>query len=247
MSTPNRPTWISSNKIEQFNHHIRHERDSARTLLPAAHKTIDYLEEQVIQVNLDLNVDHIAPVPNVPVPVFAATASTNFSTFGSETFPEKFDDIRTKIPGFVTQLRMKLEVNHNHFRNGTAKVIHSVTCLEGRALDQVIQLVNANPADFFSSVTFFVAQMEGSFRELNIQSTNHRQLIPLRQGKGDFATYYSQLIRNVSHLHYNKRVKIDELPERLSDNFRDVMTYRTDRPNMVEAYATMSVMIDNHM
>ncbi|KAH0603595.1 uncharacterized protein H6S33_007917 [Morchella sextelata] len=142
---------------------------------------------------------------------------------------------------------MKLEVNHNHFRNGTAKVIHAVNCLEGRVRDQVIQLVKANPADFFSSVTFFVAYMEGSFRELNTQSTNHRQLVPLRQGKGDFATYYSQFIRNMSHLHYNKGVKIDQLPERLSDNFRDVMTYRTDRPNMVEAYATMSVTIDNHM
>jgi hypothetical protein len=89
--------------------------------------------------------------------------------------------------------------------------------------------------------------MEASFRDLNTRGTTHRQLVPLRQGKGDFATYYSQFIRNVSHLHYNKGVKIDELPERLSDNFRDVMTYRTDRPNMVEAYATMSVTIDNHM
>jgi hypothetical protein len=82
--------------------------------------------------------------------------------------------------------------------------------------------------------------MEASFRDLNIRGTTHRQLIPLRQGKEDFATYYSQFIRNVSHLHY-------ELAERLSDNFRDIITYRTDRPNMVEAYATMSVTIDNQM
>ncbi|KAH0603272.1 uncharacterized protein H6S33_007594 [Morchella sextelata] len=155
MSTLNRPTWVSSNKID------------ARTLLSAFHKTIGYLEEQVIQVNLDLNVDHTTSAPNVPIPIFAATAPTTVSTFGSETFPEKFDGIRTKISGFVTQLRMKHEVNHNRFRNGTAKVIHAVSCLEGRALDQVIQLVNANPADFFSSVTFFVAQMKGSFRDLN--------------------------------------------------------------------------------
>ncbi|KAH0612458.1 uncharacterized protein H6S33_008838 [Morchella sextelata] len=235
MSTLNRPTWVSSNKID------------ARTLLSAVHKTIGYLEEQVIQVNLDLNVDHTTSAPNVPIPIFAATAPTTVSTFGSETFPEKFDGIRTKISGFVTQLRMKHEVNHNRFRNGTAKVIHAVSCLEGRALDQVIQLVNANPADFFSSVTFFVAHMKGSFRDLNTQSTIHRQLVPLRQGKGDFATYYSQFIRNMSHLHYNKGVKIDELAERLSDNFRDVMTYRTDRPNMVEAYATMSMTIDKNM
>ncbi|KAH0609690.1 uncharacterized protein H6S33_013176 [Morchella sextelata] len=219
----------------------------ACTLLSAVHKTIDYLEEQVIQVNLDVNVDHTAHALNIPVPVFVATAPTTVSTFGSETFPEKFDGIWTKISGFVTQLRMKHEVNHNRFRNGTAKVIHAVSSLEVRVLDQVIQLVNANPADFFSSVTFFVAYMEGSFRELNTRSTNYRQLVPLRQGKGDFPTYYSQFIRNVSHLHYNKGVKIDELPERLLDNFRDVMTYRTDRPNMVEAYATILVTIDNQM
>ncbi|KAH0614363.1 uncharacterized protein H6S33_006249 [Morchella sextelata] len=200
-----------------------------------------------MQVNLDLNIDHIAPAPNVPIPVFAATAPTTFSTFGSEMLSEKFYDIRTKIPGFVTQLRMKLEVNHNRFRNETVKVIHVVSCLEGRALNQVTPLVNANPADFFFSVTSFVAHMEDSFRDLNTRSTTHRQLVPLRQGKGDFATYYLQFIRTVSNLHYNKGVKIEELPERLSDNFRDVITYRTDRSNMVEAYATMSMTIDKNM
>ncbi|KAH0602916.1 uncharacterized protein H6S33_007920 [Morchella sextelata] len=242
MSTLNRPTGVSSNKID-----IRHERDSARTLLSTIYKTIGYLEEQVIQVNLDLNVDHNAPAPNVPVPIFAATAPTTVSTVGSEKFPEKFDCIRTKIPGFVTQLRMKLEVNRNRFRNGTVKVIHVVSCFEGRALDNVIQLVNANPADFSSSITFFLIHMEASFGDVNTRSTTHRQLVPMRQGKDDFATYYSQFIRKLSHLYYNKGVKIDELPERLSDNFRDIMTYRTDKPNMVEAYATLSVTIDNHI
>jgi hypothetical protein len=142
---------------------------------------------------------------------------------------------------------MKLEVNHKSFRNEAVKVTHAVSRLEGKALDKVEPLINVNPADLFSSVTAFVAHIEASFRDPNPRSTAHRQLVPLRQGKGDFATYYSQLIRNVSYLHYNKGAKIDELPERLSDNIRDVMPYRTDKPITVEAYATMSVTIDNQM
>ncbi|KAH0609706.1 uncharacterized protein H6S33_012252 [Morchella sextelata] len=128
------------------------------------------------------------------------------------------------------------QINRDNTANETVKVIYTVSCLEERALDQVGPLVNANSIDFFSSVTFFVDHMEASFRDLNTRSTTHHQLVLMRQGKGDFATYYSQFIRNVSHLHYNKGVKIDELAERLSD-----------RPNMVEPYATMSMTIDNHM
>ncbi|KAH0602485.1 uncharacterized protein H6S33_008566 [Morchella sextelata] len=128
------------------------------------------------------------------------------------------------------------QLNRDNTANETVKVIYAVSCLEGRALDQVRPLVNANPVDFLSSVTIFVDHMEASFSDLNTRSTTHHQLVPIRQGKGDFATYNSQFIRNMSHLHYNKGVKIHELAERLSD-----------RPNMVEAYATMSMTIANHM
>jgi hypothetical protein len=238
-----------------FNHiavlvqRIRLERDTARTQLAAANETIDNLEEQVTRLNLDLNIARAAPAPAISVPVTAAPPPTTVPAFRSEKFPdpEKFNGTRTKLSGFTTQLRMKLEVNHDRFRNEAANVIYAVSRLEGRALDQVVPLINANPAAPFSSVTAFVAHLEASFGDPDPRGTTRRQLVALKQGKGDFATYYSQFLRIVAYLDYNEGAKIDALAEGLLEDLKDAMTYRTDRPNTVEAYATMLMTIDNQV
>jgi hypothetical protein len=51
----------------------------------------------------------------------------------------------------------------------------------------------------------------------------------------------------VAYLDYNDRAKIDALAEGLSEDLKDTMTYRTDRPNTVEAYATMLMTTDNQV
>ncbi|KAH0606068.1 uncharacterized protein H6S33_004525 [Morchella sextelata] len=267
MSTPDPPTWAPPNDVEEFKRQyevdaaglfnniavlvqrIRLQRDTLNTQLTAANETIDNLEEQVTQLNLNLNVARAAPAPAASAPVAAAPPPTTVPAFRSEKFPdpEKFDGTRNKLPGFTTQLRIKLEVNHDRFRNEAAKVIYAVSRLEGRALDQVVPLVNANPAAPLSSVTAFVAHLEASFGDPDPRGTARRQLVTLKQGKGDFATYYSQFLRIVAYLDYNEGAKIDALAEGLSEDLKDAMTYRTDRPNTVEAYAPMLMTIDNQV
>ncbi|KAH0605158.1 uncharacterized protein H6S33_005140 [Morchella sextelata] len=245
MSTPDPPVWAAPNDVEGFRRmyeadpvelfnniatlvqRVRLQRDTLHTQLTAANETIDNLEEQINRLNLDLNVARAAPAPTVAAPVAAAPPPAPVPAFRSEKFPdpEKFDGTRTKLPGFTTQLRMKLEVNHDRFRNEAAKVIYAVSRLEGRALDQVVPLVNANPAAPFSSVTAFVAHLEASFGDPDPRGTARRQLVALKQGKGDFATYYSQFLRIVAYLDYNEGAKIDALAEGLSEDLKDAMTY----------------------
>jgi hypothetical protein len=210
MSTSDPPIWAPPNDVEEFkrqyevdaadlfNHiavlvqRIRHERDTTHTQVAAANETIDNLEEQVTQLNLDLNVARAIPAPTVSVPIATAPPPT-VPAFRSEKFPdpEKFDGTRTKLPGFTNQFRMKLDVNDDRFRNEAAKVIYTISCLEGRTLDQVVLLVNANPAARFSSVTAFVAHLEASFGDSDPLGSACCQLVTLKQGKGDLATYYS--------------------------------------------------------
>ncbi|KAH0606495.1 uncharacterized protein H6S33_003329 [Morchella sextelata] len=236
-----------------FNHiavlvqRIHHERDTTRTQLTAANETIDNIEEQVTQLNLDLNFTRAAPAPAVSVPVAAAPSPTTVPAFRSKKFPdpEKFDGTLTKLPGFITQLRMKLEVNYDRFRNEAAKVIYPVSRLEGRALDQVVPLVNTNSAALFSTVTAFIAHLEASFGDPDPRGTARRQLVALKQSKGDFVTYYSQSLCIVAYLDYNEGAKIDALAEGLLEDLQDAMTYRTGRLNTVEAYVTMLMTIDN--
>jgi hypothetical protein len=51
----------------------------------------------------------------------------------------------------------------------------------------------------------------------------------------------------VTHLDYNEGAKIDALAEGLSENLKDAITYRTNRPNTIEAYTTMLMTIDNQV
>lgn len=122
MSTPDPPKLAPPNDVEEFKRQyevnavdlfnqiavlvrrIRLERDTARTQLTAANKTIDNLEEQVTRLKLDLNISRAAPAPAVSVPVATAPPPTTLPVFSSEKFPdpEKFNGTHTKLPGFTT-------------------------------------------------------------------------------------------------------------------------------------------------
>lgn len=175
--------------------------------------------------------------------------SAAISNFRSEKFPdpEKFNGKRANLPGFITQLRMKLEVNHDRFRNEVAKVIYSVSRLEGKALDQVVPLVNANPSAPFASVVEFISYLESSFGDPDPRGTARRELVSLKQGKGDFASYYSQFLRIMAYLDYNESAKIDALTEGISDELKDALMFRTELPKQLSLYATTLMTIDNQI
>ncbi|KAI0991155.1 hypothetical protein K3495_g17032, partial [Podosphaera aphanis] len=155
----------------------RQERDTARSQLGEANQSIDNLEEQTTQLNVDLNIARAGHTQTATTS--GATIHDHTSNFRSEKFPdpEKFDGTRAKLPGFTTQLRMKLEVNHDRFRNESAKVIYSISRLEGRALNQVVPLVNTNPSAPFSSVIAFIAYLEASFGDPDPRGTARRELV----------------------------------------------------------------------
>lgn len=222
----------------------RQERDAARSQLEEANKNIDQYEEQVTKLNLDLNIARAGHTLAAPT-----SKGVQQQNFRSEKFPdpEKFDGTRLKLPGFLIQLQMKLEINDDRFRNEASKVIYSVSRLEGRALDQVVPLVSINPTAPFSNVEEFVAYLQSSFGDPDPRGTARRELISLKQGKGDFATYYSEFLRLMAYLEYNESAKIDALREGLSEELKDALTFRTDLPNSTEAFASMLMIIDNQV
>lgn len=233
-----------------FNAHIaryRSERDTTQKQLASANEAIDTLEEQATQLNLDLNIARAGHISAIPTSTINEQNVT--SSFRSEKFPdpEKFNGTRAKLPGFLTQLRMKLEVNHDRFRNESAKVIYSISRLEGRALDQVVPLVNSCPSAPFSSVNAFIAHLEASFGDPDPRGTARRELVTLRQGNGDFATYYSKFLRVISYLNYNEAAKIDALTDGLSDGLKDALIFQTETPTCLESYAKALMTIDNRI
>ena len=223
------------------------ERDDCCIQLTGCHDHINQLEEHNTKLNLDLNIARAGHISTTQ----AATRDTSVATsnFRSEKFPdpEKFNGKRANLPGFITQLRMKLEVNHDRFRNEVAKVIYSVSRLEGKALDQVVPLVNANPSATFSSVDEFISYLESSFGDPDPRGTARRELVSLKQGKGDFASYYSQFLRIMAYLDYNESAKIDALTEGISDELKDALMFRTELPKQLSPFAATLMTIDNQI
>ena len=225
----------------------RTERDTVQGQLMAARQVIESLEEQNNQLSLDLNIakaGHSSTSSNS-----AAAARDSASTFRSEKFPdpEKFDGTRSILPGFITQLRMKLEVNNDRFRDESAKVIYSISRLEGQALDQIVPLVNTNPEKPFTSVTAFLSYLEASFGDPDPRGTARRELTTLKQGAGDFASYYSKFLRVISYLEYNEAAKIDALEKGLSEDLNGAMSHRVETPVILEDYAILLMRIDNQI
>lgn len=265
MDTTAKSTWSPPTNFEEFQeqfntdsrnvyeeivallNRIRKERQDCRDQLVAAMQTIDNLEEQTTQLNLDLNIARAGHTSTAPI--FSNTSPNAAFAFRSEKFrdPDKFNGTRAKLPGFLTQLRMKLEVNSDRFRNEAAQVIYAISCLEGRALDQVVPLVNSNPSMPFSSISAFIAHLEASFGDPDPRGTARRELVALKQGTGDFATYYSKFLRIISYLEYNEAAKMDALAEGLSEDLKGAMIYQMEKPISLEQYALTLMTIDNRI
>ncbi|KAH0612464.1 uncharacterized protein H6S33_008844 [Morchella sextelata] len=83
MSTRDPPAWVPPKDIEEFK-----QKDTARTQFATNHETIDNLEEQVTQLNLDLNLARAAPAPIITVPVVTFPSPITASPFRSENFTD---------------------------------------------------------------------------------------------------------------------------------------------------------------
>lgn len=263
MSNDTSHGWVPPQSVEEFTERVNQnaagllqqissvvnrylsERNDARSQLNTQQQTIFSLEEQITQLNLDLNIARAGHKTLAPSNI--QPDSTTNSVFRSERFPDpdKFNGTRTKLTGFLTQLRMKLEMNDDRFRNEAAKVIYGVSRLEGRALDQVVPLVNANPIAPFSSVDAFVKYLESSFGDPDPRATARRELANLKQGTGDFSSYYTQFLRIVGYLDYNENGKIDALADGLSEDLKDAMIYQTERSQTLEDFAMILMKMDN--
>ncbi|KAF5181718.1 Retrotransposon-derived protein peg10 [Thalictrum thalictroides] len=257
-------TQFQDNDIDLFNQigalilRIRTERNDARTQLTKtlaeknefqnqlgmAHHNIDTCEEKITRLELELNIARATN--NTATTEGKQKANQNFR---SERFPdpEKFDGTRINLPGFITQLLMKLKVNHDRFIDETSKVVYSVSRLEGRALDQVIPIVKLNPDAPFSSVKAFVKYLNASFGDPDPRGTALRELLALKQGDGDFASYYSQFLRIISYLDYNESAKMDALIAGISKDLKDAMIYRMEKSQSLEELATALMTVDNRI
>ncbi|EPQ61739.1 hypothetical protein BGT96224_A20410 [Blumeria graminis f. sp. tritici 96224] len=81
---------------------------------------------------------------------------------------------------------MKLKINSDRFQDEQSKVIYSISRLEGRALQQIIPIVRANPSTPLASIQSLIVNIEASFEDPDLHGTARQELQNLQQGIGDF-------------------------------------------------------------
>ena len=78
----------------------------------------------------------------------AATSRSHDKRSASHPDPEKFDGTRDKLRPFLAQLRLKLEINEDHFPTDRQKVSYAISRLSGTAMDQVLPMMSAEKLGF---------------------------------------------------------------------------------------------------
>lgn len=224
------------------------ERDIARghvlnysSQLDAANKSIDNLEQQIDKLKVELNVARVVQHPTPP--------PNPVKNFRSERFPhpEKFDGDRANLPGFLIQLQMKLMANNDRFQDEQFKIAYSISLLEGRALQQIVPIVRANPSAPFGSMSALIAYLEASFGDPDPRETARQELQNLQQGKEEFSRYYSEFLRIIGYLNYNENAKIDALDKGLSTDLKDAMVHHPKKHTNLDEYALMLMKLDRRI
>jgi hypothetical protein len=220
-------------RLQQANH----ERD----------QTIDEnmaLEAQVTALQTQLALAQQAPQSQQPPPPPLAPLTPATQRSEKMPDPEKFGGERSKLPDFLTQMRLKLMANADRFLNENAKMMYIISRLEGAALRQIATFVDGVTIKF-ASPTALMEYLETSFGDPDPTGTARRELHELKQGK-DFSAYLTEFRRIMGKLKYDDKAQMDCLETGLSPKLKDALVF-TIRPETMATYETQLLQLDNRI
>lgn len=126
-------------------------------------------------------------------------------------------------------------------------VDYLVSRLERKAVDIIMSHSNEAPEDltFTTRAALFIILME-AFGDLHPINTARRELQAVQQGKGDFATYYSEITHIVSKLGYNKAAKRTALEQGMSEGLKDAMVLVFVKDKTTTQYVALLQKLNNN-
>lgn len=158
-----------------------------------------------------------------------------------------FNGARTNLPQFILKLKAKLRTNADRFLSDTAHVDNAVSRLEGKALDLVISHADDETEELtIFTVATLMTTLKEAFGDPDPINTAHRQLLALRHGKGDFATYYSEFTRIVSKLKYNEAARRSALEQEMSNAIKEAMVTVFVEDKTYSEYVLLLQRLDNN-
>ena len=156
----------------------------------------------------------------------------------SPNYPDldKFNGDKTKLEAFITQLRIKLQWNADHFvRPGQNtkqnQLSYAISCLKGDAFIQIKPYVSRNGIDL-SDIASLEELLETWFGEVNPVGTAKHKLYRLYQANKDLEVFLN------TFLVLSKKAKLEEpqildlLYKKLSDEFKNLLITKKKQSNL---------------
>ena len=150
--------------------------------------------------------------------------------------PDKFNGDKTKLEAFVTQLRIKLQRNADHFTRPAQdteqnRLSYAISRLEGDAFLQVEPLVSRFGIDLID-VAALEDLLETQFGEVDPVATAKHEMYRLYQANKDLEVFFNTFLVLAKKAKFDEQQTLDLLYEKLSDKFKNLLVTKKRQTNL---------------
>ena len=152
--------------------------------------------------------------------------------------PDKFNGNKAKLESFVTQLRIKLQQNADHFirpeqNTEQNQLSYAISWLEGDAFTQVELFVSCQGIDL-RDVAALEDLLEARFGEVDPVGTAKHELYRLYQANKDLEVFLNTFLVLAKKAKLDDDQTLDLLYEKLSNEFKNLLVTMEKQTNLTD-------------
>ena len=161
------------------------------------------------------------------------------------SLPEKFDGNRSKLRGFINQVRLIIQLQPYRYPTSYSQVGLVGTLLSGTALGWFGPLLEKQ-SPLLSDFEAFIAEFSATFGEHDKVRAATTKIRVLRQGNRPAATYVSEFQQLACDTNWDDAALMSQLYWGLRDDVKDLLLTMPDANTLMEAYL-MTIRCDNRL
>jgi hypothetical protein len=199
-------------------------------------------QEHALQEAHKINSQHLRTIDVLTT----STSTTKSLPASSEKHPDpdRFDGSRSKLRGFLGQLRLKVS-DRQRFPNDQDQLRYAASRLEGPALDQVLPYLRDDRVDL-ANFAALIKILENAFDDPDRAGTAQRRLRSLKQGNKEFSVYYAEFQRYAPETGWDEVAKRFALQEGLSRDLQTALV-AVDEPENLDRFVELCQKIDQKL
>ncbi len=181
------------------------------------------------------------PPPPAPVPPALAMVALEPQI----SLPEKFDGTRLKFRGFVSQVRLIMQLHPRRYFDDTTRVGFVGTLLTGTAAAWFAPILETS-SPLLQDFNAFMAEFEAVFGDSDKAKTSANKLHRLQQGTRSAIVYTSEFRQLACDVNWGEAALIDQFRCGLRDDVQDLLLTLVDPSSFSEAI-TQALRCDNRL